>query len=374
VNSDPSGRNPQAVLSMRGGGYYSEWTAGAKQVINGVLPLVQAAVPPEPDKPGPLRLADYGCADGGTSREMWFNLIRSLREAGDGREVVLTYTDLPSNDFSTLFRTMQGLQGDPAFAYQAHFDRVFVHGCGTGFHNQLFPTGSIDFGFSATAMHYISATPCDIPDHVHATGATGDVADAFAAQAKADWDRILLARAAELKPGGRFLCVNFGIDDQGRYLGNTGGVHMFDTFAALWARLRDEGRITAEEFDRATFAQYYRTQAEFTAPLLDPLSPAHMAGLRLIRAHSIHTRCPYERAYAESGGAMSAEAFAASLIPTLRSWSETVFKTALDRRPEEEAQMLVDLFYRRYQEAVAAAPEGHAMDYIHILMEIEKIA
>ena len=26
-----------------------------------------------------------------------------------------------------------------------------------------------------------------------------------------------------LEPGGRFICINFGIDENGRYLGNTGG-------------------------------------------------------------------------------------------------------------------------------------------------------
>eukprot|EP00752_Nemacystus_decipiens_P016970 g15195.t1 len=367
-------RNPQAGLAMRGGGYYSERTRGAKLVIDRALPLVQAAVGPAPGAPGALRLADFGAADGGTSREMWFRLIEGLRAAGDDREIVLTYTDLPSNDFSTLFRTMQGLQGDPALAYQARFDGVYVHGCGAGFHRPLFPAGSLDFGFSATAMHYLSETPRDIPGHVHAVGAEGAAAEAFAAQAAADWERILLARAHELKPGGRLVCVNFGIDEAGRWLGNTGGVDMFGTFAALWGAMRDRGEITEQEAARATFAQYYRTQAEFTAPLDDPDSAVSRAGLRLLSASSLYTRCPYEEAFARSDGAMSAADFAASLIPTMRSWSETVFRSALDGRPPEEAAALVDAFYQAYQDRVAADPTGHAMDYIHIVLEIEKAA
>ena len=42
---------------------------------------------------------------------------------------------------------------------------------------------------------------------------------------------------------------------------------------------------------------------------------------------------------------MSKADYAASLIPTMRSWSETVFKTALEGRPEAESQALVDAFY-----------------------------
>ena len=71
---------------------------------------------------------------------------------------------------------------------------------------------------------------------------------------------------------------------------------------------------------------------------------------------------------------MSSADYAASLIPTTRSWSETVFRTALASRPEAEIQALLDAFYDNYEQQVAADPSGHAMDYIHILMAIEKQA
>lgn len=367
-----SGISTQAVLSMRGGGYYSERTYGAKQAIDKMLPLVQDALRPQPGRTGVLRVADFGAADGGTSREMWFKAFEALRLGGDSREIAITYTDLPSNDFSTLFRTMQGLQGDERLAYQRQLDGIYVYGCGTGFHSQLFPDATLDFGFSATAMHYLSQKPCEITSHCHAVGAEGREAQAFAQQARADWESILLARAHELRPGGRMVCLNFGIDERGRYLGNTGGAHMFDLFDRFWGEMRDEGLITREEYQRATFVQYYRTLEEFVAPLAGPGSPVRAAGLRLVDAFSTFTRCPYEKAYADAKGGMSAADFAASLLPTMRSWSETVFMTALDGRPREEAAALVDAFYRRYEEHVAADPAGHAMDYIHIAVVIEK--
>ena len=43
-------------------------------------------------------------------------------------------------------------------------------------------------------------------------------------------EKILINRSKELISGGRFICINFGIDSQGRYLGNTGGHNMFDRF------------------------------------------------------------------------------------------------------------------------------------------------
>ena len=78
-------------------------------------------------------------------------------------------------------------------------------------------------------------------------------------------------------------------------------------------------------------------------------------------------------AFIESDGAMSASQYATSLIPTMRSWSETVFLSALSGRPPAEAQKIVDEFYKSYEAEVAANPEGHAMDYIHAIMVIEKV-
>ncbi len=158
--------NTQAVLAMKGAGYYSARTAGAKHAIDRVRPMLEDALQSLPQQ-AVLRLADFGAADGGTSQEMWAGLIATLRASGDNRPIEMLYTDLASNDFSTLFRTMQGMHGDTAHAYQNSYENVFVHGCGTGFHQQLMADASLCLGFSATAMHYVSTKPCEIEDHVH---------------------------------------------------------------------------------------------------------------------------------------------------------------------------------------------------------------
>ena len=368
------GINTQAVLAMRGAGYYSERTAGARNVINDAGAMVIDALA-QASQTKTLRIADYGAADGGTSREMWDMVIGQLRATGDHRQIEMLYTDLASNDFSTLFRMMQGMQGDPAIAYQSRYENVFVHGCGTGFHQQLMADASLNLGFSATAMHYVSTKPLEIPGHVHAARADPQSQTAYARQAAQDWENILLARAAELIPGGRFICLNFGIDEQGRYLGNTGGHHMFDHFHKFWLALYQDGSITSDEYQRASFAQYYRTMDEFCAPFNDAESVVSKAGLKLKSCHSKLTKCPYEKAFLDAGGvggSMSNLDYANSLIPTMRSWSETVFRTALDSRDADEAAQIIDRFYTAYRDAVAADPTGHAMDYVHIVLDIEK--
>lgn len=361
---------------MKGGGYYSESTRGAKDVIDnasGMLLDAVAALPaPQPGRP--IQIADFGAADGGTSKKSIRDTVAAIRGRFPDHQILVTYTDLASNDFSTLFKTMQGLEGQTDNTYYTEFDGVFVHACGIGFHHQLIPDNLLSLGFSATAMHYISAKPCEIPDHVHMVGASGDALAAYADRAAKDWENILLARAKELVPGGRLVFMNFGKDEQGRYLGGTGGVDMFDTFDRLWKDLAANGRITQQEYIDASFSQFYRTKEEFSAPLVDTASPVHAAGLRLISAHTGLVKCPYRAAFEASGGAMSAREFAISYIPTLRSWSETVFATALDNsRPADERAAIVDEFFQNYEDLVANDPDGHAMDYIHCYLAIEKV-
>ncbi len=373
--TQPTVTRTGATVSMKSGGYYSQRTRGAKDVIDNASGMLLDAVAaiPAPQDGQPVRIADFGTADGGTSKAAIYKTVAALRVRFPDDQIVVTYTDLPSNDYSRLFKNMLGLTEDQGNLYLNDFDGVFVQACGIGFHRQLLPDSSLDIGFSATAMHYVSEKPCDIEDHVHMVGASGAALKAFSQRAADDWQNILLARARELRPGGRLVIMNFGKDEEGRYLGHTGGVNMFDTFHLHWKAMADEGRITGQEYTRATFPQFYRTKEEFCAPLLDETSPVYEAGLRLVSAHTGVVRCPYQVAF-ENDPSMTAREFAVSYVPTLRSWSETVFANALDQgRDAAERAELVDEFYQRYEDMVADAPDGHAMDYVHCYLAIEKV-
>lgn len=363
--------NTQSSLAMKSSGYYSEKTAGAKNAIDKIQKVIENAIQTIPLK-DILRFADYGSADGGTSQEMWSNVIKFIRERGDERQIEILYTDLASNDFSTLFKTMQGMHGNSYFAFQKNFSNIFVHGCGTGFHDQLMANNSLTLGFSATAMHYVSERPCLIENHVHMTGANKSEKQLFKIQANKDWETILLNRSNELINGGRFVCINFGIDEEGRCLGNTGGSIMFNNFAKNWKYLQDQGLITSQEFINATFTQHYRTVEEFRKPFDDKNSLVSKSGLILKSCETMITDCPYKLHYFKNKDTMSSEEYAKNLIPTMRSWSETVFKNALIDRSESEINEIVNKFYDLYIEEVTNNPEGHAMDYVHVIMDIEK--
>ena len=368
--SQSSGAAP--VIAMRGAGYYSENTVGAKAVIDAAGDLVMEALAGMnvAASNAPFAIADDGCADGGTSIDLMRRVVAEIRAKGSNRPITITYTDLPHNDFSVLFRLLHGHLGSQPGTPLGQQDGVLTFASGTSFYRQILPANTLSLGFSATAMHWLSRLPGTIADAVQAVGATEAERAAFRAQSMADWDTILLARAAELQPGGKLVLANFCEDEHGRYLGGTGGVNMFGEFARHWGWLRDTGWISDAEYRAATFPQFYKKPEEFAGPFLDAHSPVAKAGLRIDHISTRVTGCPYAADFKRHG---DAAVFAKAYIPTLRSWTESTFAGALDKsRPAAERQAIVDRFYRAYEEAVAAKPEGHAMDYVHCFMVISK--
>ena len=360
------------VIAMRGAGYYSENTVGAKAVIDAAGELVMQALSELDlaETSGPFAIADYGAADGGTSLDLMRRIVSELRVQSCNRQISITYTDLPHNDFSALFRLVHGHLGNQQGTPLGQQPGVMTFGSGTSFYRQILPDDTLSLGFSATAMHWLSRLPGPIADAVQAVGATELERGVFREQSMADWQTILLARAREMRPGAKLVLANFCEDEDGRYLGATGGINMFTEFSRHWREMRDGGMITGAEYRAATFPQFYKTPAEFAQPFIETGSPVAAAGLRLDHISTRVTGCPYAAGFKRHG---DPRAFAKAYIPTLRSWTESTFAGALDKdRDVAQRQSIVASFYQAYEDAVAANPAGHAMDYVHCFMVVTK--
>ena len=358
-------------VTMSGGGTYSLATRGAKDVIDFATPKVLEAV-------GRLGLtaaserfamADMGCADGGTSLDMVRSVLGRVRELSPAIQSTVVYADQPGNDFNALVGIVHG--STRFHTWLGEVEQAWPVFSGSSFYLQCVPDGTLDLVFSATAMHWLSSLPCNITDHVHMVGATGKEADIFAGQGRRDWETILLQRARELRSGGRMVLVNFCRDVHGRYLGNTGGVNMFDTFNGIWQSFLSQGRIRESEYHRMTLPQYYRTVEEFSDPLTDPNSPCHQAGLRLDRIETRIVPCPFAEQFRQDGDTGK---FADGLIPTIRTWNQSIFAAGLDpARPAEERAALIEDYYGEYRRLVLEDPQGHGMDYVHAYMTISRV-
>lgn len=73
-------------------------------------PLVVECVKSAHVTPGSgFTIADYGCADGGTSMPLLYACVKELREIyGDDLPIHVIYEDQPVNDFKSLFLRLQG--------------------------------------------------------------------------------------------------------------------------------------------------------------------------------------------------------------------------------------------------------------------------
>ncbi len=358
-------------ITMSGGGLYSLATIGAKHVIDAATPLVLDAInalPLESIEHG-FTISDMGSADAGTSLTMIGKAIDAVSARVPAAPISVVYTDQPRNDFNALITNLYGL--GPFETYLNDRDNIYPLVSGTSFYRQIIPSGSLNLGFSATAMHWLSQKVCNISNHVQAVGAKGTELQAFRQQAYSDWRQILTHRANELKPGGKLVLINFGTDEEGRYLGNTGGVNMFDTFNQIWRSFLEHKRINREEYENMTLPQYYNSIEEFSAPLVDSSEAVYQAGLRLEHIDTRIVKCPFAEDFRNHGDAAR---FAAEYIPTIRSWNESIYFNALSGdRPIEQRRGIIEDYYDTYKTMVRENPDGHGMDYVHAYMVISKV-
>ena len=367
----PGKPNSLQNITMAGGGVYSLATRGAEDVINKATPLVIDTLNSMsiPQDQADFTFSDMGTADGGTSLKLVEELIHSLRKKKPQIDINIVYVDQPKNDFNSLVQTVLGLGHFPS--YHETVENVYPFFSANSFYKQILPDNSLDFGFSATAMHWLSGKPCNLRNHVHMVGAEGDEYFRFSEHGKKDWETILLHRAQELKQGGQLVLLNFCRDENEKYLGNTTGVNMFSNFADIWQEFLDQGRIREDEFNRMTLPQYYNTVEEFSAPLKNFENPVYQAGLRLKHIETRITTCPFAEAFKEH---QDAQRFAEEYIPTIRSWNESIFFGALDQeRSLEDREQIIQDYYQTYQKQVQESPELHRMDYVHAFIVIEKI-
>ena len=304
-------------------------------------------------------LIDYGAADGGTAVGLWNQVLDRLHANQPTAHLTLIGNDLPSNDNVALAENL-ALQ-----IPRAAKPTVLVSA--RSFYEPSVAPDTVSFGFSATAMHWLSTSPGPLNTHTHVLASNdAEALQRFTAQAMQDWTHILELRSRELKVGGRLLTVNLSRDEQGRYLGHNGGEtrNVHDQLHQIWRGMADEGLISEEQYRNGTVLNFYKSPEEFMAPLKDSGSAPYRNGLRLVDERTVYVKCPYRRRWDENGDTAS---FAAGLMATIRSWSRHSFaSTAGDKA--------ADLVYERLQQRIADAPSEWSLDYVEHHQMMEKVA
>nr|CAB3488596.1 unnamed protein product [Digitaria exilis] len=184
------------------------------------------------------------------------------------------FSDLPSNDFNTLFRLLPDQQQPTAAGRTGDHRRrrYFAAGVPGSFYDRLFPENSINAFTSTFSVHWLSQVPREVMDtkskaynkgKVFVHGTSEATAAAYKRQFQSDMANFLRCRAAELKRGGAMFLLCLGRPatadptDQGRVRLLYGTL-----FEDSWSDLVSEGVMEQDTMDSFNVPLYAPTLEE----------------------------------------------------------------------------------------------------------------
>lgn len=324
--------------AMAGGGFYNKHSTVQAALLTSALPLLEEAAGVVPiDGDVPLQIVDYGASEGRNAFAPVKLAIERLRaRAGPSRAIKVVHTDLPSNDFSTLFTAVGS---DPA-SYRADEDHIFTSAIGRSFYEPLVAPGRVHLGWSSNAIHWMSRNPMLVADHMAPVfSATPGAQEAVLRQQDEDWRAFLTARASELRPGGRLVCQFMG-----RAPDRPGFEYVADHY---WGAIVDTGLLDEDERLRLTTPSAGRSLAQVEAPF----AGGSFAGLNLLHLSSFLAPDPFWRQFHRDGDSTR---FGNSWANMMRAVHGPTIAAALTAgRP---ANPVLDAIFARLAERLAAAP------------------
>ncbi|KAG6637682.1 hypothetical protein I3843_11G190100 [Carya illinoinensis] len=229
----------------------------------------------------PFVVVDLGCSCGSNTIYIVDVIIKHMIKRYEALgyeppEFSAFFSDLPSNDFNTLFQLLPpqanyGGSMEECLASDSHRS-YFVAGVPGSFYRRLFPARSIDVFHSAFSLHWLSQVPDSVLDkrskaynkgRVFIHGAGENTANAYRKQFQTDLTGFLASRSQEMKRGGSMFLVCLGrtsVDptDQG------GAGLLFGThFQDAWDDLVQEGLISNEKRDNFNIPVYAPSLQDF---------------------------------------------------------------------------------------------------------------
>jgi hypothetical protein len=347
---------------MKGHGFYNEHSHPQQKADSLGLPLLERAVEEMTVLQGaePAAVADFGAAQGRNSLgPMRLAIEKIRRRTTVSTPIVVIHTDLPQNDFASLFALVEA---SPE-SYLRSVENVFALAAGKSFYERIFPDGYLSLGWTAISVHWLSKVPCDIPGHVYAQRAGQRVQKAYAEQAREDWQRFLGHRAQELRPGGELIVVAVTTDDAG----NTGGEGLMDLTNEPLLAMIEAGAIRPEEYTRTNIPAYHRTMEEFTEPLRSGALTED-----LILKEDVKVDFP-DQLWPEYEQTGDVSAFAASYTEFMRAFTEAPLFAGLDAdRTPVDRERLASEYFERMRSLIEANPKRARWDWHVALLRVAK--
>jgi hypothetical protein len=311
---------------MHGAGFYNRHSVQQEEAAAAAVAMFQRAARGATPTPGaiPIMIADFGASQGRNS----MHPIAAALDALDvqGRSVLVVHTDLPDNDFASLFAT---IASDPE-SYRR--PNVYAYAVGRSFYEQLFPAETVTLGWSATAAVWLSATPCPLPSHLFSYAATGSDRLRWKQAAARDWERFLHHRCAELCPGGQFV-VSLPVAGPG-YL---------DWMQVVEAGARDavDQGVLARDAYRTMVVPTYLSEFDDLTAIVDTIPDLALEETAVTTAG--------DPAYASYREHNDPTRYAADAVALLRAWAEPALMHGLESTTAEP-------FFARIAARLAGTP------------------
>ncbi len=339
---------------MKADGFYDLHSEYQRRVIEAGDPLLSrlAAELDLDASSGPIVVADYGSSTGATSSHAMSTVLRALAERGIDREIVAVHNDVPTNDFTQLFRNVTGENGYLGIGGAT----VYPLACAGSFFDQVLPASTVDLGMCSNAAHWFREQPETEP------GAGMYFADLPAAprsalehQAAADWQRFLSARASELAPGGCLLVQGIATINDADGSERVSAAKLLGEMWEVALELADSGLLDREVLDRYVFPVYCRSEREATAPVekAGPLAEI----LESVHVDVEEVANPYWETLERSG---DREAYAETYTQFMRAFTESTLTEHLlgPGSRGEDLEVLSNQFFERFRTRSASDPEA----------------
>jgi hypothetical protein len=328
--------------AMEGDGFYNRHSTLQAAGIEKLLPIWREAVARTDFGDGAPAIADYGSSQGHNSMAPMAVAIETIRRRLAAQTPIsIVHTDLPENDYASLFRTLTTAND----SYLRLGGELFFSAVGRSYFEQILPPNSVDLGWNSWTLQWMSRNPAEDPDFLYgAYSPSQAVREAVDRQLAEDWRSFLRLRALELKPGGVLLSS---------FVAKIEGVTSWEWVAEqLWLCILDmrrEGLLSDAETLRINFPVAPRDLAAIEAPFD---ADRMFSGLRLEYADLLHLPDPFFPAYRESG---DATVFAEEWKNMVQAVFAPTVKSALD--PVRDASGVAADLFDRLGRRIAAAPQ-----------------
>ena len=349
--------------TMVGGGSYDEGARHQRTAIALGMSLLGRAAEtvPIPTDGAPFVFVDYGSATGFNTFAPAREIISAVRRrARTNVPVCVVHNDQADNDFAALFQLVS--TSPDSYVRDA---LVFPLCVGRSFYGPVVPAGFVSLGWSANAVHWLSAAPHAVPGSLTFRRPDGGVDTPFARRAHEDWTSFLAERATEVRPGGQLVVVMVEADETG----SCGADHFLDVLTGVLADKVESGTLRREEVARMVVPLYFRTEREICLPFT---SSALDARLALVEYEHAVLDDPLWAAFERTG---DKAAFARTHVAWLRGYSENTLFSVLDAdRSPERRRAIADAVYDEVRARVEARPSDARCSWRLALLRIARSA